>query len=236
MSSVASQTVFLLVDDDEPFRDGFERLIRGLRLSSGPRFLHAEGGAEALALVKESAPHLVFLDYMMPGLSGLQCLRDLHREHEDMPIIMITGAGDENVAVDAMKAGAMDYLVKGSITPEILKRAIVNALEKAALLKTIREQQETLLDAERHRAMIASLATACHHLGQPATVIRGYLELLRKEVSAPAAQEMIKICLDAADGMADILQRLRAVCDYRTVPYLTTYQRDSGDALPMLDI
>ncbi len=236
MSSQTPHTTFLLVDDDALFRDGFERLIRGLRLSSNPRCLHAEGGAEALALVKERIPHLVFLDYMMPGLSGLQCLRRLREAHEHMPIIMITGAGDEHVAVDAMKAGAMDYLIKGSITPESLKRAIVNALQKANLLMTIREQQEALLDAERHRVMIASLAAACHHMGQPATVIRGYLELLRKEASPPAAQEMIHHCLDAADAMTDVMQRLRAVCDYRTVPYLTGYDKDSEDALPMLDI
>ena len=222
----------LLVDDDDLFRDGLARAIRGLRLPFAVECLQAGSGAEALDRLAKEVPGLVFLDYRMPGLSGLECLRIIQAEQPELPVIMVTGAGDERVAVDAMKAGAMDYLVKGSVEAAQLRRAIVNAMQKGEMLATIRQQKEALMDAERHRVMIESLGAACHHLGQPATVIRGYLEMVRKEEISASAREMVETCLEAADSLLDVFQALRRVSEYRTVPYL-----ESGkDSYRILDI
>ncbi len=222
----------LLVDDDELFREGLSRAIRGLRLPFEVEFMQAGSGEEALSTLSVELPALVFLDYRMPGLSGLECLRKMQEGYPDLPVIMLKGAGDYRVAVEAMKAGAMDYLVKGSVEVTQLRKAIVNAMQKGEMRATIRRQKDALMEAERHRVMIESLGAACHHLGQPATVIRGYLEMVRKEEMSASARAMVETCLQAADSLAEVLKALSKVSQYRTVPYL-----ESGtDSCRILDI
>ena len=126
----------------------------------------------------------------------------------------------------------MDYLVKGSVEVTQLRKAIVNAMQKGEMRGTIRRQKDALMEAERHRVMIESLGAACHHLGQPATVIRGYLEMVRKEEMSASARAMVETCLQAADSLAEVLKALSKVSQYRTVPYL-----ESGtDSCRILDI
>ena len=132
---------------------------------------------------------------------------------------MVTGAGSEEVAVEAMKRGATDYLVKGSITPEILCRAVGNAVQRVQMQRAIKKQRERLIEAERQRVMIQSVGAACHHLGQPATVIKTALEVVRKAETSEGNLAMLDECLKAADAIADILTRLSQVSEYRTEPY-----------------
>ena len=77
-----------------------------------------------------------------------------------------------------------------------------------------------LLEAERQRVMIESLGAVRHHLGQPITVIKAYLEFMDRKETSPEWRRMIEECLHAADAVADILQRLRRVVAYQTELYL----------------
>ena len=88
-------------------------------------------------------------------------------------------------------------------------------------VRTIQSQTEMLLEAERQRVMIQSLGTACHHLGQPATVISGYLTLLRSMPLPAETQPMLEECRVAADAVADILGRLQGLTVYRSESYLS---------------
>ncbi len=102
---------------------------------------------------------------------------------------------------------------------ELLMRKVVQQTETR--VRTIESQSEALLEAERQRVMIQSLATACHHLGQPATVISAYLEMTRRMALPAEAQVMLAECRAAADDVADILKRLQGLTVYRTEPYLS---------------
>jgi hypothetical protein len=125
-----------------------------------------------------------------------------------------------------MKRGAMDYLVKGSITPSALARAIGNAVEKRRLRNAVEYQRGELLEAERQRVMFESIGAACHHLGQPATLLSAYLEMMQKQEKDPAILKMVNSSLTSVKAIADVLERLRNVNAYRTVPYLAA---PSGD-------
>jgi len=103
---------------------------------------------------------------------------------------------------------------------ERLMRKVVQQMETRA--RTIEAQSEALLEAERHRVMIQSLGTACHQLGQPATVISAYLEMTRRMALPAEAQAMLEECRVAADDVADILKRLQGLTVYRTEPYLSS--------------
>ena len=134
---------------------------------------------------------------------------------------MMTGNGDEETAVTAMKRGAMDYLVKGNIKPVALQRAIGNAVEKRRLHNAVEHQRRELLDAERQRVMFESIGAACHHLGQPATVLSAYLQLMQLQEKDPELLEMVNSSLESVRAITDVLDRLRNVNAYRTEPYLS---------------
>jgi len=210
----------LLVDDDPSFRASTRTRLRWFEKNANVTLLEASSGPEAMDRVTQCKVDCVLLDYKMPGGTGLEWLSKLRAVDEDLAVIMVTGEGNEEIAVESMKAGATDYLVKGAISLENLYRAIANAIAKLEMSRTIKAQQEGLLHAERQRVMIQSLGAACHHLGQPLTVIGTYLAMLKEKETSAEALEMIEGCIRAADGVREIMDRLRHVSEYRTEPYL----------------
>lgn len=219
--------VILIVDDDAHFRQGLRRLFHTMRDVIPADTLEAVSGEDALRIMAERQVGCILLDQHMPGGSGTDWIQRILAARPDAAIIMVTGVGNEQVAVEAMKRGAMDYLVKGSISPESLQRAVVNAIDRVNLRRSIERQREQLLDAERQRVMIESLGAACHHLGQPATVIATYLHMMRQRESDAERLDMIDNCIEATRALSDILDRLRGVSEYRTEPYLA-----GGDDTP----
>ena len=169
----------------------------------------------------------VLLDQRMPGGDGVDWIARFLETYSYLAIVMVTGQGDEATAVSAMKRGAVDYLVKGSISAEALQCAVSNAVEKMAMRRTMEEQRQALLIAERHRAMIESLGSACHHLGQPMSVVTMCLEIMKRQSWGPSVQDLVDKCDTAVESVNDILAKLQRVSVYRTEPYLST---EGGDA------
>ena len=92
-------------------------------------------------------------------------------------------------------------MVKGSITPETLLRTVLNAVQKIQMRLALEKQRAGLMEAERQRVMLESLGAACHHLGQPATVITAYLHLMKDSETSPERMVMIKNCLEAVEAL-----------------------------------
>lgn len=97
-------------------------------------------------------------------------------------------------------------------------------------VRVIEAQSHALVQAEQQRVMIETLGAACHHLGQPATVIRVYLEMMQKKEASPEIQRMIEECQQAAESVSEILRRLQGVAKYQTEPYLPS--RSGDDPAP----
>jgi PAS domain S-box-containing protein len=108
--------------------------------------LEAELGAEGLILWQKYQPDGMLLDYLLPDIDGLELLVQLQSQKESkyLPVVIITGQGDESVAVQAMKAGASDYLIKRRMTAEELHLAINGAIEKTKLHNKLQESEERL--------------------------------------------------------------------------------------------
>lgn len=86
-------------------------------------------------------------------------------------------------------------------------------------IRIIESQSKALVHAEQQRVMVETVGAACHHLGQPATVIRVYLDLMKRQETSPEMRQMIQECQLAAEDVAAILHRLQGVAQYQTVPY-----------------
>jgi len=124
----ASPIIFV-VDDDISVRESLELLIRheGLAVEA---FFSAQ---EFLARPRVSVPSCLILDVSLPGLNGLELQKRIALDRHDMPIIFITGHGDIPMTVQAMKAGAAEFLTK-PFGEEVLLEAIRNAIERSRVL------------------------------------------------------------------------------------------------------
>jgi PAS domain S-box-containing protein len=156
--SVASEAavIAVLIVEDNPID---RHLFRSLLQENGvPRFQAFEcaRGRAALDEVRRIRPDCVLLDLNLPDMDGLHVLQSIVREPDACPVVVMTAYGTEQVAVDAMKAGAADYLVKGTVSHEQLSHVIENAIEKRSLQRKIEEQRLAL--EERNRQLESALA------------------------------------------------------------------------------
>ncbi len=102
-----------------------------------------------------------------------------------------------------------------------IARALGNVIERADnKVRAIEEEVRSRLQTEQQRVMVETVGAACHHLGQPATVIGVYLDLMKKKEVSPEMQRLISECQLAAADVSGILHRLQGVARYETEPYL----------------
>lgn len=116
----------LIVDDDQVDRMAVRRALETAAVKAEVR--EAADVDSALAALRSREFDCVFLDYQLPGGDGMRVLRTAQEEGLEIPIIMLTGQEDTRTAVDLMKAGASDYLVKDSLSPEVLERSLRHAV------------------------------------------------------------------------------------------------------------
>lgn len=133
----------LIIDDCAADRKIYRRfLLRDPHLSY--QIFEADCAEDGLALCQEIHFDIILLDFCLPDMSGLELLDKLNREVFDtaVPVIILTGRGDEEVAVQAMKRGALDYLVKQQLKPDVLQLAIRNAIKQLGLQAQLSKTQE----------------------------------------------------------------------------------------------
>jgi DNA-binding NtrC family response regulator len=129
----------VVCDDDLAVR----RLLAFNLGRAGYRLDTADTGERALDLVRAETPDVVLLDLMLPGISGLDVLGTLRREQPELKVIVLTGHGSVEIAVEAMKLGAQDFLTK-PFDLDRLAIALRNALEVRDLSKRVRSLQSAL--------------------------------------------------------------------------------------------
>jgi DNA-binding NtrC family response regulator len=132
----------ILIVDDEPFNlDLLEQELA----EQGYGVERARDGQEALEKLQTSQPDLVFLDYMMPGMNGMEVLKEIRRRGIDVPVVMITAHGTIERAVEAMKEGAYDFITK-PFEPDHVALIVRKALERQRLkteVEILSEQVES---------------------------------------------------------------------------------------------
>ena len=186
----------LLVDDDEVDRLAVKRLLRQTRFEVTVE--ERADRASALAF-GPGAFDCVLLDYNLPGGDGVEILHEIRAKGDSVPVIALTGQGDEEVAVALMKAGAADYLNKNSLTAERLERSLRYALaihraEEERRLLLEREQRARQEAQAANRAKDEFLATLSHELRTPLNAILGWSRLLSSgNLDTETARKAIEI-------------------------------------------
>jgi sigma-B regulation protein RsbU (phosphoserine phosphatase) len=131
----------LLIEDDPV---DVSLLQNSLQKSGGGRFdLEVAGSlADALARLGRAPPDLALTDLNLPDSNGLDTFKAVKAAARDVPVIILSGVDDETTAVNAVHAGAEDYLVKDRLTPPLVLRAIIYAMERTAAKKATLAAQE----------------------------------------------------------------------------------------------
>jgi FixJ family two-component response regulator len=200
--SHATPIVFV-VDDDISVRESLELLIR----SGGWQPETFESAQEFLAHPRALVPSCLVLDFSLPGLNGLELQKRVAVERTDMPIIFITGFGDVPMTVQAMKAGAAEFLTK-PFGDNVLLSAIRNAIERSktalrheAQMQALRDRYESLTPREREvMALVAS--------GLLNKQVGGELGISEITVKAHRGQVMQKMKADSFAELVKMAARL----------------------------
>lgn len=131
----------LIVDDDQGDRKLMRRHLASLYPNA--EILEAENG-DAAKTYADQEIEVIFLDYLLPGTSGLDLLSSFFRQWPRSVIFIMTGQGDEEIAKSAILSGAADYISKSAITSGALHRMIGNGLQVARMKWRIEEHQKEL--------------------------------------------------------------------------------------------
>jgi CheY-like chemotaxis protein len=171
----------LVAEDEESF---LVVLTTVLETTNRFEVYPCETGDEAVEALKRSHFDVVILDHKMPGMTGLNVLQWLHEQKSTIPVIMLTGAGSENIAVEAMKLGAYDYLHKDHFDREHFPILVSSVYERYLFRKE--KEQPGISPHERERYL-------------------AFLELLRNSMSS--FSEIVQMTLAKMSFVTDESER-----------------------------
>ncbi|SEU26955.1 hybrid sensor histidine kinase/response regulator [Stigmatella erecta] len=171
---------------------------------------------EALERATASGPDVVLMDFHLPGMNGVELLRALRERCAGrVPAsVLLTGTGNERLAVEAMKSGAQDYLVKGTFTPERLRHSLRAALETVRLERALEARRLQAERAERSAREALAVrdelfALATHDLKGPLQIITLNAQFLRLKMPAasltPALDTRLTSISHAAMRMGELI-------------------------------
>jgi CheY-like chemotaxis protein len=200
----------LIVDDDPDDRFLIaEMLRRGFR-DPPPELETSSQAADGIAAMRAGTFDLAIVDYRLPPGTGLDLLRDTRAAGLDLPILMLTGMEDERVASSALDQGASDCLPKAGLTPELLRGAILRALE--ARDRTLpRPSAGTAPRGGTRRAGAppAAAGPRVNHLDReirpPLNGVIGMLEMALETNLTVEQREYLKIARAAAESLTDVV-------------------------------
>lgn len=181
-----------LVDDQELFVDSL-RIVLEARTSDIEVVGVARNGQEAIELATETSPDVMLIDVRMPVMDGVEACRRIHAQNKSIRIVMLTTYGDDHYVRDAMKYGAIGYLLKSmppseliasirvattgtiQISPEVATKVLkesaqelLNADRRPALEEDVQEMYDSLTERERE---VVALLTKAYDNGQIADVL-----------------------------------------------------------------
>jgi DNA-binding NtrC family response regulator len=136
ITSVSPYFPVLLVDDELQALNSFEMALRSAGLNN---FIRCQDGRDVMPVISKADVEVVLLDLMMPHLSGERILAMISSDHPSVPVIVVTGANDVDTAVECMKAGAFDYIVK-----PIEKSRLVASVKRAIEIRELQRENSRL--------------------------------------------------------------------------------------------
>lgn len=203
----------LYIDDDE----GLRRLAERSLARRGFRVLCAASGSEGVERAKTDRFDLVAVDHYMPGQDGLATLAALRELPGCPPIVYVTGSEESRIAVAALKAGAVDYVVKtiGEDFFDLLATAFASALEQVRL-RNAQQAMEEELRASNER-LHTLLREVNHRVSNSLQLVSAMVHMQANAVSDPAAKAALTDTQSRIQAIAQVHRRLYSADDVEFV-------------------
>jgi FixJ family two-component response regulator len=198
-----SDALIAIIDDDPSVRRGLQRLIR----SAGWKAETFASAQEFLARPLTDAPSCLVLDLQLPGLSGLELQQRMAELGLDVPVVFLTGHGNIPSSVQAMKAGAIEFLTK-PVDEQNLLKAIQEAIERDR--RTRKEQAEMRELRRRYESLTGREQEVMQHVisGLLNKQIADELRITEDTVKFHRGHVMQKMCADSLAGLVRMAQNL----------------------------
>ena len=223
----------LIIEDDEDDAFYIKDILKEGLGEPGPLIDHYSSIGSSLKQLNPFNYDLAMFDYRLGEINGIELLRNIRGQGCDIPIILFTGQGDQEVAVEAMKAGATDYLTKGKLSAESVTQSIRYALglqkeaelrkeaeeklkkshvnltlahqELQASMDKLKTAQNQILRSEKLAGIGRMVAGVCHEILNPLNIISGHSQSLLIERNADG-----ELCHDL-DSIMEEIQRITKI-------------------------
>lgn len=201
-------TLVLLVDDNPDDRERYVRQLKKIA-QANYNYVEADGYDSMLTMLKQHKPDCVLLDYSLPGRNGLEILQEIVAKERHLPVIMMTGQGNESIAVKSLKEGAQHYLVKSEVTDELLHTHILAAIKHCAMEREHDDLIEQLMESNVALERFAYVAS--HDLQEPIRMINNFGKILLAEYQSrldDEGREYLSMVTESGERMRDMVNDL----------------------------
>ncbi|MDH4071292.1 MAG: response regulator [Ignavibacteria bacterium] len=194
----------LIVDDDSSF---FSLTRHHFSKFQGRKFNLSwkQDGKSGLKEIEENKSlHIALIDYYLPEMNGLEVTKAIREKKIDLPIVFLTTNRDFRLAIEVMKYGVDDYIVKDEAIDLVLPRTVVNVLERLVLKQKIEEQIKADLIARRRTEAIKELVvTVCHEFNNPLAAMKISTDIISRQQITAKEKDLAK----SIDGNIKIIEK-----------------------------
>lgn len=222
----------LIIDDEAAFAT-----ILAMELQSDGLYSvsTAGSGEEGIERMKAERFDILLLDYHIGTMTGLQVLEWMHEQQSDTPVVMLTAAGTEEIAVNAMKLGAYDYVRKERLELTHLPILINGVYERYLFRQELKARERARLEEEKHQAAVqmfqTTVRTIAHHVNNALAIIMlrssSYERMVKKTLDPEAAGQFIQLIADLKGQAVVIESVVRSLVELSNVVY-TNYVTDQN--------
>ena len=210
MNQSSTHLRVLVIEDN----DGDARLLQeALRAGSATavELERARTLTEGLARLDGPPPDAVLLDLNLPDSQGMETLRRVCTRAPRTPVIVLTGLHDESAAIEALRQGAQDYLLKSELDERLLPRAIRYARERKETEVLLRDMQDQLLQSQRMESVGRLAGGIAHDFNNMMTVIQGYARMMLETLPNDSVHRNdVEAIATAADRAVTLTRQLLA--------------------------
>jgi len=182
----------LLIDDDAEYAGVAKSYLQSF---TGRTFnlVWLEDGEQALSYLKSpNEIHIILMDYYLRKRNGLEILREIREADIQLPVIMLTGGKDFRIAVEAMKYGVAEYLVKEEAVGTLFPRTVLNVLQEHQLkVKIATAEQNRIISQKKTEAIKELIVTMCHEFNNPLAAIKISTDILNRQSKTGAVKAIL---------------------------------------------
>jgi signal transduction histidine kinase len=204
---MAADPEILVVDDEAPIRMLWERFLSRW----GYPHTLAENGREALDLLRAKPYQLLITDLTMPVMTGQELIHTLRREQPEVQVIVTTGHGTIEVAVELMKAGALDFITKpiSFNHAELVIKKCLDQIRSRRETERLRQANRDLEELNRVKEKFIALTN--HELRTPVSVLSNIVDVLSKELAGHELESLVRIMERSSHQLEEIVSQMHEI-------------------------